>query len=132
MGKYTLELGDPAHKDKLTFYAGYSHIEKGHADYTVGSAQGNYQLNVGININDAAVYNMEWLGGADMRMSSRLELHRARCITSLRTAGPSGWEARVRTNIGCAAAGLLCAGIQERHRSSWTTSSTSTTTCMAA
>jgi len=108
MGKYTLELGDSAHKDKLTFYAGYSHIEKEHADYTVGAAQGNYQINVGININDSAVYNMEWLG-ARYAMSSGLNLTGAFYHITQNSwtigLGTSGVD-----NIGCSGAGLLCAG----------------------
>ena len=44
MGKYVFEFGGS--KDKLTAYAGYSHIEKAHADYTVGSAQNNYPISV--------------------------------------------------------------------------------------
>ena len=62
MGKYTFELGSAAQKDKLTLYAGYSHFEKSHADYTVGEAQGSYPIDVGININNTAVYNVEWVG----------------------------------------------------------------------
>jgi predicted porin len=108
MGKYTLELGDPAHKDKLTFYAGYSHIEKGHADYTVGSSQGNYPLNVGININDAAVYNMEWFG-ARYAMSSGWNFTGA-----LYHITQNSWTIGLGTtgadNLGCTAAGLLCSG----------------------
>jgi len=38
MAKYTFELPDGASKDKLTLYAGYTHIEKAHGDYTVGEA----------------------------------------------------------------------------------------------
>lgn len=108
LGKYTLELGDTGHKDKLTFYAGYSHIEKEHGDYTAGSAQGNYQINVGININDSAVYNMEWFG-ARYAMSSGLNLTGAFYHTTQNSwtigLGTSGVD-----NIGCSAAGLLCAG----------------------
>jgi hypothetical protein len=58
MGKYTFEFGDTSAKDKLTLYAGYSHIEKAHGGYTSGDAQGTYPIDVGININDSAVYNM--------------------------------------------------------------------------
>ena len=108
MGKYVFELGDGSTKDKLTVYAGYSHIEKAHADYTVGSAQNNYPISVGININDSAVYNMEWLG-AKYAMASGLNLIGAfyHITQNSWTIGltPSGNQ-----GLGCAAAGLLCAG----------------------
>jgi predicted porin len=108
MGKYTLELGNPGQKDKLTFYAGYSHIEKSHADYTTGSAQGNYQLNVGININDSAVYNMEWFG-VRYALSSGWNFTGAFYHVSQNSwtigLGTNGSE-----NLGCSAAGLLCSG----------------------
>ena len=62
MAKYTFDVGDPSQKDKLTVFAGYSHIEKAHADYTNGTAQDGYLLNVGINIDNSAEYQMEWIG----------------------------------------------------------------------
>jgi len=126
MGKYTLELGDSAHKDKLTFYAGYSHIEKEHADYTVGAAQGNYQINVGININDSAVYNMEWLG-ARYAMSSGLNLTGA-FYHITQNSWTIGLERAVWTTS--AAVGRACCAPAPSRRCPWlpTTSSTSTTT----
>src|SRR5580693_3060754 len=108
MGKYVFEPGGASTKDKLTVYAGYSHIEKAHADYSVGSAQNNYPISVGININDSAVYNMEWLG-ARYAMASGLNLTGAfyHITQNSWTIGltPSGNQ-----GLGCAAAGLLCAG----------------------
>jgi predicted porin len=108
MGKYTFEFGDSSQKDKLTVYAGYSHIEKGHANYSYGSAQNNYPLSVGININDSATYNMEWLG-AKYAMSSGWNFTGAyyHIVQNSWTIGlgPSGTD-----NLGCAAAGLLCSG----------------------
>jgi predicted porin len=108
MGKYVFELGDGSTKDKLTVYAGYSHIEKAHADYTVGSAQNNYPISVGININDSAVYNMEWLG-ARYAMASGWNFTGAfyHVTQNSWTIGltPSGNQ-----GLGCAAAGLLCSG----------------------
>jgi predicted porin len=108
MGKYTFEFGDSSQKDKLTVYAGYSHIEKAHGDYTVGSAQGSYPLSVGININNSAVYNMEWLG-AKYALNSGWNFTGAfyhitqnSWSIGLGTTGTNG--------IGCSAAGLLCAG----------------------
>jgi predicted porin len=89
-------------------YAGYSHIEKAHADYTVGSAQNNYPISVGININDSAVYNMEWLG-ARYAMASGWNFTGAfyHVTQNSWTIGltPSGNQ-----GLGCAAAGLLCSG----------------------
>ena len=109
MGKYVFEFGDSSQKDKLTVYAGYSHIEKGHADYTVGSAQNNYPISVGININNSAVYNMEWVG-ARYAMSSGWNFTGAYYHITQNSwtigLGPSGND-----NLGCAAAGLLCSGL---------------------
>ena len=106
MGKYVFEFGGS--KDKLTVYAGYSHIEKAHADYTVGSAQNNYPISVGININDSAVYNMEWVG-ARYAMDPGWNFSGAFYHVSQNSwtigLGTSGSE-----NLGCAAAGLLCSG----------------------
>jgi predicted porin len=108
MAKYTFELNDGASKDKLTLYAGYSHIQKAHGDYTVGNAQGNYPIDVAININDAAVYNMEWVG-ARYAFSSGLNL-----IAAYYHVDQNSWTIGLGTagvdNIGCSTAGLLCAG----------------------
>jgi predicted porin len=108
MGKYVFELGN---KDKLTLYAGYSHMEKAHADYTVGSAQDNTPISVGINVNDSAKYNMEWVG-ARYAMSSGLNLTGAYYHITQNNwtigLGPEGTD-----NLGCAAAGLLCSGVFE-------------------
>jgi predicted porin len=108
MGKYVFEFGDTGQKDKLTVYAGYSHIEKAHGDYTVGSAQDNYPISVGININNSAEYNMEWVG-ARYAMSSGWNFTGAyyHITQNSWTIGlaPSGNQ-----GLGCAAAGLLCAG----------------------
>jgi predicted porin len=106
MGKYVFDFGDS--KDKVTVYAGYSHIEKTHADYTVGSAQNNYPISVGININDAAVYNMEWLG-ARYAMNSGLNLTGAFYHVS-QNSWTVGLGASGHDNLGCVAAGLLCSG----------------------
>lgn len=109
MGKYTFEFGDSKLKDKLIVYAGYSHIQKSHADYDGdGAAQDGYPIDVGININSAAVYNMEWVG-ARYAFSSGWQFVGAFYHVSQNswTIGltPSGTQ-----GIGCAAAGLLCAG----------------------
>jgi predicted porin len=105
MGKYTFEFPT---KDKLTLYAGYSHISKAHADYTVGSAQDNTPISVGINVNNSAIYNMEW-AGAKYTMSSGLNFTGAYYHVSQNSwtigLGPAGTE-----GIGCSLAGLLCAG----------------------
>lgn len=106
MGKYVFELGN---KDKLTAaYLGYSHIEKAHADYNVGSAQNNYPISVGININNTAKYDMEWVG-ARYAMSSGWNFTGAYYHITQNNwtigLGPSGND-----NLGCVAAGLLCSG----------------------
>ena len=109
MAKYTVDLGpNPATSDKFTIYAGYSHIQKANADYPVGDAQGNYPIDVGININNSAVYNMEWLGARYALTTGWTASIGLYHITQnswtigLGTGGTQG--------IGCAAAGLLCSG----------------------
>jgi predicted porin len=108
MGKYTFEFGDTGPKDKLTLYAGYSHIEKAHADYTSGGAQDNTTISVGINVNDSAVYNMEWLG-ARYAFSSGLNLTGAAYYITQNNwtigVGPEGTQ-----GLDCGDAGLLCSG----------------------
>ena len=108
MGKYVFEFGDSKVKDKLTLYAGYSHIQKAHSDYTTGAAENNYPIDVGININNSAEYSMEWLG-ARYALSSGWNFVGAFYHISQNSwtigLGPEGTE-----GLGCAAAGLLCAG----------------------
>jgi predicted porin len=109
MGKYTFEFGDSSQKDKLTIYAGYSHIEKAHGDYEAGAeSQGNYQLSVGININNTATYNMEWVG-ARYAMNSGWNF-----IGAFYHISQNSWTIGLGTNgndnIGCSGAGLLCSG----------------------
>ncbi|MDE2136343.1 MAG: porin [Gammaproteobacteria bacterium] len=105
MGKYVLQLPE---KDKLTAYAGYTHIEKSHFTYTEGTAQGGYPIDVPININAPAVYNMEWLG-ARYAFSSGLNL-----VAAYYHVTQNSWTVGRGTTgtdgIGCSAAGLLCAG----------------------
>jgi len=108
MAKYTFELGNSGQTDKLTIYGGYSHIEKAHGDYTTGNSQGNYPLDVAINVNDSAVYNMEW-AGARYAMPSGLNL-----IAALYHISQASWTiglgAEGTQGLGCSAAGLLCSG----------------------
>jgi predicted porin len=108
MGKYTFEFGDSGPKDKLTVYAGYSHMQKAHSDYSIGTAQNDYPISVGININDSAEYNLEWVG-ARYAMSTGWNFVGAyyhvtqnSWTIGLGTAGTNG--------IGCSGAGLLCSG----------------------
>jgi predicted porin len=107
MGKYTLELNN-ASKDKVTFYAGYSHIQKAHGDYTTGGAEGSYPIDVGININDAAEYNMEWIG-ARYTLDTNWNF-----IAAYYHITQNSWTIGLtpvgNQGIGCSAAGLLCAG----------------------
>src|SRR5579863_2285686 len=108
MGKYVFEFGDSKVKDKLTVYAGYTHMQKAHSDYTTGAAQGNYPLSVGININNSAEYSMEWVG-ARYALSSGWNF-----VGAFYHISQNSWTIGLGTNgtegLGCAAAGLLCAG----------------------
>jgi predicted porin len=110
MGKYVFEFGNTAAtKDKLTVYAGYSHIEKAHGDYVTGAeAEGSYPLSVGININNAADYNMEWVG-AKYTMSSGWNFTAALYHVN-QNSWTIGFEPTGNQGVGCSAAGLLCAG----------------------
>ena len=109
MGKYTFDLGGtPATSDKLTLYAGYSHITKANSNYPVGDAQGAYPINVGININDSAVYDFEWVG-ARYAMTTGWTVSAGLYYITQNSwtigLGPTGTQ-----GIGCANAGLLCSG----------------------
>jgi predicted porin len=109
MGKYVFEIpsGGPT-PNKLTAFAGYSHIQKAHSGYASGFSQGDYPLDIGININDSAEYNMEWVG-AKFAMPTGWSFTGAyyHIIQNSWTIGldPTGTQ-----GIGCADAGLLCAG----------------------
>ena len=108
MGRYTIAIPN-ATKDKITLFAGYSHIQKSHGDYSAGvEAEGNYPIDVGININNSAEYNMEWVG-ARYTVNTNWNLSAAyyhitqnSWTIGLGTTGNQG--------IGCSAAGLLCSG----------------------
>lgn len=108
MGKYSFDWGDAAQKTKLTVYAGYTHMRKAHADYTVGTAQNDYAITVPINVNDPAQYNMEWLG-ARYALASGWNF-----IGAFYHINQNSWSIGKGTagndNIGCSAAGLLCSG----------------------
>ncbi|HSY06036.1 MAG TPA: porin [Steroidobacteraceae bacterium] len=109
MGKYTFELGGTGTAtDKLTVYAGYSHIEKSHFDYTSGQAQGAYNIDIGVNINQAAVYNFEW-AGVKYAMASGWSFTAA-YYHSTQNSWSIGLLTNGTQNIGCSGAGLLCAG----------------------
>jgi predicted porin len=105
MGRYVFDLAD---KSKFTLYAGYSHIEKSHADYTGGSAENSYPIDVAINVNSTATYSLYWVGGR-YAMSSGLNL-----VAAYYHASQNSWTIGLGTNgnqnIGCTAAGLLCSG----------------------
>jgi predicted porin len=115
MGKYTFDVGSggtgadgkPAN-DKLTLYAGYSHMQKAHSDESYALSQGGYPISIGININDSAEYNLEWIG-AKYQMTSGWSFTGA-----FYRAQQNSWTIGLSTSgtqgIGCAAAGLLCAG----------------------
>jgi len=109
LGKYTFNLGGVGTAaDKLTIYGAFTHIEKSHFTYTFGEAQGSYQIDVPININVPAVYNMEWTG-------VKYALHSGWSFTAayyhiIQNSWSIGKGTTGNDNIGCSAAGLLCAG----------------------
>jgi predicted porin len=104
MGKYTFDLQTA----KLTAYAGYSHIDRAHADYTVGNAQNNYQIVVPITVNTPAKFDMEW-AGLRYALSSGWNF-----IGAVYHVSQNSWTigklpgGTAITN--CVGAGLLCAG----------------------
>lgn len=116
MGKYVFDMGDggtgadgkPLPSSKLTLYGGYSRITKAHSNETGGYSQGDYPISIGININNSAQYNLEWLG-AKWAMPSGLSITGAVYHANQNSwtigLGPTGTQ-----GIGCAAAGLLCSG----------------------
>jgi Gram-negative porin len=108
MGKYTVELGDAASKDKLTVYAGYSHMQKANSGYATGESQGGYPLDIGININNSAEYNLEWIG-ARYAMSTGWNF-----VGAFYHVSQNSWTIGLGSNgtqgIGCSLAGLLCSG----------------------
>ena len=105
MGKYTFDLRQ---QDRFIVYAGYAHIEKAHADYSGGQAQGGYQINVAININNTLIYDTYWLGGRYV-FSSGLNL-----VLGLYHITQNSWTighgTSGRQGIGCSTTGNLCAG----------------------
>jgi predicted porin len=108
MGRYTIEIPN-ATKDKITVFAGYSHIQKAHGDYSAGAeAEGNYPIDVGININNSAEYNMEWVG-ARYTVNTNWNFSAAYYHITQNSwtigLGPTGNQ-----GLGCSAAGLLCSG----------------------
>lgn len=110
MGKYTFDVGGAGSKDKVTVYAGYSHLEKANGAYTTGGAQGNYPIAVGINIQSTASYDMEWVG-ARYAMGSGWNF-----VGALYHISQNNWALGVGANgtggglLTCAQAGLLCSG----------------------
>ena len=108
MGKYTFEFGDSKAKDKLTLYAGYSHIQKAHGDYSSGDAENSYPIDVGINVNKATEYGLEW-AGARYAMASGWNF-----VGAVYHVNVNSWTIGLtptgEQNIGCDGAGLLCAG----------------------
>lgn len=118
MGKYTFDVGGgtpgadssgkPSAADKLTVFAGYSHIQKAHSGVTSGFAEGDYPLSLDININSSAEYSLEW-AGAKYAMVSGLSFTGAFYHVSQNSwtigVGPNGTN-----GIGCVGAGLLCSG----------------------
>ncbi len=111
MGKYTFALSGGsggAPTDKVTVFAGYSHIQKAHSSDSSGAAQGDYPLSIGININNSAEYNLEWIG-AKLELAPGWKFTGAYYHVTQNSwtigVGPTGTQ-----GIGCSGAGLLCAG----------------------
>jgi len=116
MGKYTFDFGGgavgsdgkPGPGNKLTVYAGYSHIRKAHSSEPSGFSQGEYPLSIGINVNSPAEYNVEWVG-AKYSIPSGLSF-----AAGLYHINQNSWTiglgALGTQGLGCAAAGLLCGG----------------------
>ena len=109
MGKYSFDInrGSTA-PDKVTLYAGYSHMEKAHSSASFGNAQDGYPISLGININNSAEYNLEWVG-------AKYVLPSGWSFTgAFYHATQNSWTIGLGTGgtqaIGCSAAGLLCAG----------------------
>ena len=105
MGRYTLAM---AHKAELMVYAGYSHIKKAHADYNGGASQGNYPISVDINVNSPIRYQVMWVGArytTESSLSISAGFYHITQNDWTIGLGTSGTD-----NIGCATAGLLCAG----------------------
>jgi predicted porin len=105
MAKYSFDLAD---KDKFNVYAGYSHIEKANSSDANGNAQGDYLINIGININNSAEYNVLWVGGRFIA-SGGLNL-----VAAYYHISQNSWTIGLGTNgtqgVGCVNAGLLCSG----------------------
>jgi predicted porin len=112
MGKYTFDFGAGAGSSipasKLTVYAGYSHIEKAHSSESSGAAQGDYPISIGININNSAIYSMEWVG-AKFALPTGWTLTGAYYHVS-QNSWTIGLGSTGTDGIGCSGAGLLCAG----------------------
>jgi predicted porin len=112
MGRYTFDFGgEPTGKspgNKLILFAGYSNIQKSHSDYDYGTSQGDYPLDIAININAPAKYNLEWVGAKFTMLSGWSFTGAYYHVTQNSwTIGltPTGTQ-----GIGCSAAGLLCSG----------------------
>jgi predicted porin len=105
VGKFTFDIQQ---KDKFTVYGGYSHVQKAHADYSGGDAEGGYPIDVAININNILVLNYYWVGGR-YAFSSGLNLVAAfyHIIQDRWTVGKG---ASGTQGIGCSVSGNLCAG----------------------
>ena len=114
MGKYTFDFAaaDPGAKPgaspKLTVFAGYSHIRKAHSSDSYGASQGDYPLSIGININDPAKYNFEWIG-AKFALPPNWSFTAAFYHTT-QNSWTIGLNSTGYQGIGCVDAGLLCAG----------------------
>jgi hypothetical protein len=102
----------PPPGNKLTIFAGYSHIQKAHSSDSYGSAQGDYPLSIGININininSSAEYSLEWVGVAfDKHFDPYAGVNYSQVTDGLAngfagttTDGTTGGESQTTTMIG--------------------------------
>ena len=109
MGKYTFDLGEALQMAKLSVFAGYSHIQKAHADYNGGSAREQHSDRRRYQYQQlGGRYSMEWLG-AKYALPSGWNFSAAFYHVSQNSwtigLGPAGDD-----GIGCSGAGLLCSG----------------------
>jgi|GEM_PF-608999 len=118
VAKYAMDFSD---KSKLTLFAGFEHFEKAYAANPYGGiagiSQGGYPVAIDLEITSTPKYDFEWFG-------ARYVTARGLAISAAYyNAHVGDWAVGLTTNgagplagvpaglsLGCAAAGLLCAG----------------------
>jgi hypothetical protein len=128
MGKYVFEFGDSARRTSSRCMRA-TPISRRRMGLHRRQRAGQYPISVGINVNDSAEYNMEWVG-ARYAMSSGWNF-----VGAFYHVTQNSWTIGLGTNgtDNSAAPRRACSApvTSRKHRAWWTTSSTSTTTCMA-